>query len=228
MAILSPVSEFVRYLAIFHRAFAAIERYGCEEDWEGAYCSGWLANALHNAPDVALNYHADQWYTPARINEIFTTFPSDMAEREVSDRLIRDYQHIFSAPGAAAELGLLDDLSDLSLPPLQKARHYADFLRMTFVLIRLIRNQGGSKSQAWNIVQEEWSERACEIARANARLARAILPLPAGLAHWATFDEVAFFDHAITLASELPEADRPQWLQYFESDKQKALALSSN
>lgn len=225
MASLAPASELVRYLAVFHRAFAAIERYRRDEDWEGAYRSGWLADTLHNAPSVVLNYGADVWYTPERMNEIFEAASIDMTKIGASAHLVRDFYHIFSPQGTAAELGLRDDLSDLSPPPPQKARYYADYLRLEFVAIRHIRSYGEWKPLPWSVAQEKWSEEASKVARLNGHLARAVLPLLVGLVHWETFDEAAFFDRTIALASELSEEDRPQWFQSLEGAKRAALAI---
>jgi hypothetical protein len=194
--LLAPAPVLVGHLAVFRRALVAIDGYTRIGDKEGMLLGGYLANALHNVPSMLWNCRADEWFSPEKMEEFLNEFPAFAEEKGAPERLVADCQRILSPEGAARELGLRDDLSDLDLAPLPKMRVYLDVLYWACLSMRLMRNHGHRPMPAFRDLPQVWTDRAEEQATFNGRVAAALEPVPSALVRWGNFDEARFRRHS--------------------------------
>jgi hypothetical protein len=215
---LAPASELVRYLAIFQRAFVAIENYTRTEDKAGMLLGGWIADALHNVPGLLINYSPDAWYNPVRMDEWMHDFPEEMEERELPPHLVRDCRAIFARAGTAQELQLQDDLSDIDIAPPPKMRGYLTILYHACLGMRLIRRYGHRSHTPWKGLESLWTDEADERAEDNSLTVQMLCPLPKGLVHWSQFDEARFRQAGLNLVSHRSLEEQEAWANFLDPE----------
>lgn len=212
---LAPLPDMVRYLAIFHRMFGAMDGYFRARDKEGILLGGWLADAMHNVPGMLWSCTADSWFTPASISEWLNEFVENLSAMDAPQRLQADAQRICSMENSAAVLELREDLTDADFAPLPEMKSYLHRLYGACVTMRLIRNRGNSPfKQAntpearqrirdmdpadrppyhpWHNLEQIWTPDADMQAEYNQRIVTLLLPVPKALVHWDRFDVEEF------------------------------------
>ena len=235
---LAPASEWARYLAVFHRAFAAIEDYTRRQDKAGILLGGYLTDALHNVPAMLFHYSDNDWHMPARTGAYIAALPEQVQKRGAPDRIVEDCRRIVADTSTAQELGLREDLTDLDLAPLPKMREYLNCLYEACVDMRLIRNYGSRPSALqetvenittlvtgqtvtnrsytpWKGLERVWNAEADAQADYNGHLAAALRAVPSGLVQWSRFDEAKFRQTVLDTTGQLLAINRPAWTQFF-------------
>ena len=219
-AILAPTQELVHFLAVFRRAFLAIQKAAVDNDREAMLLGGGVANALHNVPSRLISYDSTG---SRRIDDRPETFPRLVREHAPA-RIATVCNHIFSSYHDAEELGLGPDLSDLHLAPPEKMGEYLFILCRAFLGIRLMGNHG-EREPLWLTPKPDWPPSADEQGMFYGRLAELLQPIPAGLVHWDQFDEEAFWRAARRLWGRTPYHYHTRWEIYFDKHRWRWLCL---
>ena len=105
----APIPEQIHYLAIFRRAFVAIEAFGDHEDVLGMLMAGHLADALHNVPSMLWAYEVDGMHSPASIASWLKMFPAQLRTMGAPARAVEECRRILSGADDARDLGLASD-----------------------------------------------------------------------------------------------------------------------
>ena len=185
---IAPASEWIRYLTIFRRAFAAMRDYSEQRDREGMVLGLWIADALHHVSSMLCHYDPVSWHTPEEIGNWMRTFPQVVRRYGAPASIITDCDYIFSPENALAELKLKEDLSDLNLAPDETLERYLDLFYQACLWIRL----RPASLQPWSKLEQIWTEEKETLALAGGRLCSTLYPVPEGLVHWNEFDEQGF------------------------------------
>ena len=189
---IAPPAAFLRYIAVFHRAFVAIDDYTRRGDRPGMLLGGWLADALHNVPSLLWHYSPDGWHSPQNTDAWLTAFPGKMQRRGAPEDVVRDSERIVAHGGEAHELGIRDDLGDFDLAPTESLDTYLETIYLAFLSMRVMRNYGARPHATWQGLEQVWTERADAQAAFNGLMASVLLPVPSGLVRWGQFDKAAF------------------------------------
>lgn len=151
----APPEIWVYHLAVFRRAFRVIAQYADEDYHAGMLLGGHFADALHNVPSLLWSFRAIKYgnYSPEPIKRFLLQHASTFSRRPaVCKRLAQDISDIYQREGAANELSLSDDLSDLQMPLKIVQHHYLDMLYATCVITRL---------QVSFLVSAHFAEKSC-------------------------------------------------------------------
>ena len=133
---IAPVPVLVSHLAVCHRALTAIHKFGHEQDVEGIFLGGWLADTLHNVPEMLTCAGAAQnrggiW------SEVDSSGFSDLLSGfGASQRILAESMRITSPENAAADLGLIYPDEDVCVAPANKFAEYSYVLYLAFCFIR--------------------------------------------------------------------------------------------
>ena len=190
----APINEYVRYLAIFQRTFAARIDYTQKGDIEGVWLSGWLEDTLHNVPAMLWNCSHDDWYAPKKMNEWIQTFPVIVREWQVPKRLVEETERILSLENGTVELGLREDLADIDLAPFPELHDCLEMLYDGCIYMR--RRRMWKDLERYRSVEEKEHIEYCR------KLSTVLLPLPKGLLHWSQFDKEVFNKTGMELIGE--------------------------
>jgi hypothetical protein len=238
---LAPAPVIVRYLAVFQRALIAIQDYTRNGDKPGMLLGGWLADALHNVPAMLWHSSHASEHTPEAMDIWMNSFPDMLIKRAAPARLVEDSRRIVSAEGAAHELGLREDLTDLELASLPKMREYLNMIYEACVLMRGMRNYGtppftpleaqenvrnvtpGVNEQMsnrlvytpWSGLEYAWTEDAQTHAVFNGRMATLLQPVPQALVHWVQFDRAQWVRTVLEAIADLPDDHQQWWRSFF-------------
>lgn len=213
MGTLAPPAEMVRYLAIFHRAFAVMERYGREEFLAGMLFSTNLANCLHNVPYILTNYDSTGWHTAESMDQWIRGCAASSQESPLPEPIPADSQFIFSELGAAQTLGLQENLSDLDLAPALKLKGYIYLFYWACLEIRVIHHLEVRGRPPWDNLEPVWSAEYHEVGIVYSLVAGVLKQIAWELVHWSQFDEDKFFRDAESLALGQPEARATEFVK---------------
>lgn len=188
--VLAPTEELVRYLSILRRSFACIHAWGTTGNRDGMLFGGWLADALHNVPDMLLHETRYTYPSPKSIGDwLDRGFPAMMRHHFAApEHLLSAYEAILSPENAASELGIEDGID---IAPIDGMQRYLALFYDAFLEIRDMRRYG-SKPTPWPILPQKWSAEADEDGLKYADVAGLLESVPAGLLRWGDFDEVRF------------------------------------
>lgn len=215
--ILAPVPELIRYLSILRRSFACIRKWGTTEDRDGMLFGGWLADALHNVPNMLLHYapHA-AWHSPTSISDwLERGFPAQMRHHfGAPEHLLAAYEGILSAENAAMGLGIEFPQDAPDVAPPNAMLRYLTLFYDALLEMRYMRNYG-CKPAPWPVRLENWSREADEDGRFNADFAGLLEVIPAGLVRWDGFDEEKLLRTAREKEGAIPDKYRKYWRSRF-------------
>ena len=206
-------------MAVFQRAFAAIDEYALAGDKQGMLFGGWLANALHNVPGVLQYYSDDASLNAQRITNRLEVLPERLRTSNAPERLITDCNRILSECDAARDLGLKEDLSDIDLAPDTDMCLYLDILYEACLVMRLTENCSSKSDNRWADLDNSWSAWAYEQAKLSGLIASTLRTLPSGLVKWNEFDRKAFRRNACKASRHIPRAERFLWKKVHLADK---------
>ena len=221
----APAPEMVRYLAMLHRAFKVTASYKETRNPEEALLGGELANALHNVPSLLRNYSESAWQKPSEVNNwIRTIFPQHIANLGAPEEIITLCGRVISRERTAEELGLQDDLLDLSLAPPDVLNRYLNLLVDTCVSVRRLSSFGNWKAdvppgkiypQIWRDLKSIMTDESDELGLYCAHLAETVLPVIPALVRWESFDEAAFQKSVTATKALIPERFQKYWDSQF-------------
>lgn len=216
----APLPEWVYYLAVFHRAFVAIRDYGEQQDRDGMLMGGFLADALHNVPNLLYRYGHDVVYTPKHMPELLNAFPNTIEAIGGSFRLVEDARRIVSRDGAASELGLRPDTQNDVLAPPDAQNRYLNLLYTACLFMRTATNfnhwhRWDGSFPAWREMPWVRSAALKRKGQRNGLLAGALEPIPAALVRWHEFDEPSFWQERQSRIDSLPEHSQRLWRDFF-------------
>jgi len=219
----APLGKIAVYLAIFRRFFIAAEEAGKGDDPYAMLLIGFMADALHNAPQILWHHNPEGFWKPAEVDAWVWNFPSTLARYGTPDPIIEHCRSIMSFTGVAEELGLPQELKDIRLPPLEPFYYYLDLMCRAFVNMRGMKWFGGNYPRKWDNLPAFWSNEATEAARWNGLFATALLPIPRAFVHWDTFDEAAFAAEVNALSLQAAGQDRIYYTRFFARDDTSVL-----
>jgi hypothetical protein len=211
---LAPPDEMVRYLATFRRFLDSVVAHSERHDLPGLLLDGYLADALHNLPAMLWHYDETSWHAPSQMRTWLERDFLEWLRQWAPPELVEHAGRVLAAAGAPEVLGLPGGPEQLRLPPLESLGACLDVLHTACVTIRSLRNLAGN----WSREGGPWANlkhvTAAEEKRATAmgELARVLLPVPAAIVSWPTFDRAAFGREV--RAPRVPASWR-EWLDCF-------------
>jgi len=125
---IAPLPVMVRYLAIFRRTFAFTADSADPSTPERVLLGGYLADALHNVPDMLWRYNEEASYQTPRDLEVWITqgTPHRLLDHGASESVLAECRRIvgISPAAAAEELHLHSDLANVDLAPRERLSGY--------------------------------------------------------------------------------------------------------
>lgn len=208
-------------LAVFRRAFQAIAGYAEERPAhaDGMLLGGFIASALHNVPQWLWHHVPDRTHYDFQRPDVHLPYLINLAGAwRDGPRLVDDLERIYARPGAAATLGLSEDLSDLTIPLSPVAEEHLDRLYRACLTLRLIRNQRRRLYPDGPLrgLRRTWPQEAAEQGRHNGLVAACLADVPVALTGWPRFDEAAFRRKVLHTRKALPPERQASWSYLFE------------
>jgi hypothetical protein len=213
---IAPAPELIRYLCLFHRAFVAMQRYVEDQDEDGIILMAWIADTIHNVPDMLWRYDPNtNWHGPAQTAAWMNAFPQIVRGTAAPNRIIAACEHIFSPEGATEELALSADLSDLDLAPPDQLAAHIDLFYHACLSFRWLQGRG----LPWRSRDKHWAARQAEITEAMRRMANVLVQAPIGLVHWRQFDKERFAQEARSIWVDWPAGFGEDQLAHYAMKK---------
>jgi hypothetical protein len=216
---IAPPADLVRYMAFFHRAFAAIDDYTVAGDKQGMLLGGWLADALHNVPGVLQHYSDDSSQNALHMTNRIEVLPNRLLNSNAPERLITDCTRILSETDTARDLGLQDDLSDIDIAPDTEMILYLHILAKACIYMRMAGNCESKSENRWEDLDSSWNKWAYNQAKLSGLVASTLRTLPSGLVKWSEFDRNAFRRHVLNATINVPRPKQLYWYQVHHTDQ---------
>jgi hypothetical protein len=177
----APTDVLITYLAIFHRLFQTMEEAAFANDLERMWLCQWGADALHNVPSMLRDYRGKQsWNRLDEIESWTRSFPDYLRSQGVPNSVAEQAERMFARNGAKKELGLTEDLKNVSLIPDDEMNAHLDLLYGVCLDCR--------QRRIWSGMEEEDWQDCVRLGRRNGAIAAIARELTWGMVHWRDFD----------------------------------------
>jgi hypothetical protein len=221
--VIAPRHILSDFLAIFHRAFTAIDEYGTAEDQLGIHFGGWLADALHNVPGMLRDCRPiHEWHSPDALKDwLALGFLESLLEFNAPERILREAKCITSFERFDDESEFAISNPHFCIAPKCEFEWYTDKLADACIRIRTIRYHWDTPTGLlWGELEPSRAEEAIRQGIYNALIARLLLPVPKLLLTWSEAQENAFQGLAIEVLRAMPKQFQdPFWRNWIIREK---------